>query len=354
MFEILAVLCLGQLCLERVLPQPTVMAESACHGRLDKAIDDWLDIHAGYTLESASCQSLESLRSRAATVTETAPGHFVHEGKVEDFLPDNAGDLANTGFIVGSEGIAVIDSGTTRNVAEALYLAVRLSSQLPITHNIITHVHPDHSLGAEVFREAGAEVVGAGTLEVAALNANPVFGENLSRILGKQAIHGTSPITPDRGIESSEIIDIGSRRLHLQAWPTSHTNSDLTVVDEKSSTIWMGDIAFLDHLPALDGSIVGWIDLLEGIESKVVGPEFNVEWMVPGHGAAPAKFPEGTNPTLRYLQILAASVRQSISDGESLTEATKQIDGKLYGDWQLFNEYHLRNVTNAYVELEWE
>lgn len=349
-----AVLCVAELCMERVLPQTEVMHEPVCQERLQIVVDDWLGAHEGYTLESASCQSLESLRDRAAAVTETAPGHFVHEGRVADFVPDSAGDLANTGFIAGSSGVAVIDSGTTRQVAEALYLAVRLSSTLPITHHIITHVHPDHSLGAEVFKEAGAEVIGSAGLRPAALNANPVFSDNLLRLLGPRAFHGTSPITPDRGIESAETINLGGRPLHLQAWPTSHTNSDLTVIDENSATIWMGDLAFLDHLPALDGSIVGWIQLLSRMAGSPDGFEYSVSQMVPGHGKAPVEFPDGVVPTLGYLETLAAEVRQSISDGESLTEATKHIGKAQRGDWQLFDEYHLRNVTNAYVELEWE
>lgn len=354
MFEIVAVLCFSELCMERVLPQSTVMEQQVCENRLGEAVDQWLKTHEGYKLESASCRSLESLRGRAASVTETAPGHFVHVGQVADFQLGNAGDIANTGFIVGSSSIAVVDSGTTRRVAEALYIAIRQSSPLPISHNITTHVHPDHSLGAEVFREAGAQVVGAATLKPAALNANPFFRENLLRILGAQAFHGTSPIAPDHGVESDEILDLGDRRLHLKAWPTSHTNSDLTVVDEASSTIWMGDLAFLDHLPALDGSIVGWIDLLNGVEAEFIKLDAAIDWMVPGHGEAPVRFPDGVKPTLGYLEALAKAVRQSIEDGESLTEATEHVGAGLRSGWRLFDEYHLRNVTNAYVELEWE
>lgn len=354
MFEILATLCLADVCMERVLPQPLLMEQYVCENRLEATIGRWVETHEGYQLESASCQSIESLRERAASVTETSPGHFVHEGKVADFLPNSIGDLANTGFIVGSDSIAVIDSGTTRQVAEALYLSVRLVSQLPITHNIVTHVHPDHSLGAEVFREAGAEIVGAATLKPAALNANPVYSRNLIRLLGNKAFHGTSPITPDRGIESNETIDLGNRQLRLKAWPVSHTNSDLTVVDVASSTIWMGDLAFLEHLPALDGSIVGWIDLLKSLNSEPDLSESAINWMIPGHGNAPVEFPDGVAPTLAYLESLAGDVRRSIDDGESLTEATKYIGQGLREGWQLFDEYHLRNVTNAYVELEWE
>ena len=93
-------------------------------------------------------------------MTEIAPGVFVHQGLHE--LPDasNAGDEANIGFVIGRDAVAVIDAGGSRQVAEGLYAAIRARTDLPIDWLILTHMHPDHVLGASLFREAGATLVG--------------------------------------------------------------------------------------------------------------------------------------------------------------------------------------------------
>ena len=47
--------------------------------------------------------------------------------------------------------------------------------------------------------------------------------------------------------------------------------------------------------------------------------------------------------------------RAALRDGVSLAEAVERLDGGEHRSrWQLFDEYHRRNVTTVYTELEWE
>ena len=128
---------------------------------------------------------------------------------------------------------------------------------------------------------------------------------------------------------------------------TTDTN-DLTVLDEAAETIWMGDLTFLIHTPALDGSIRGWIEIIKKLENGIA------KNLVPGHGPALVAFPNGTHPTLEYLKGLTAATRASLARGESLQTALKDPGKALKQDWKLWDEFHLRNATNAYIELEWE
>jgi len=348
LFEVLASLCFGALCADHVLPTPLPLSQPQCEAQASSVVEQWIKAHPDYTAKGQSCVSATALQDRAADVIETAPGHFVHFGQVEEVVAGTQGDVANTGFIIGADAVAVIDAGTTRFVGESLYLAVRRQTDLPIRWLILTHMHPDHILGAEVFVEAGAEVIGSEDLTAAIAIRAESYVANMTRFLGEAVMHGTSVILPTRSVSDVTDIDLGQRVLSLTTHPTAHTNNDLTVLDAASQTLWTGDLVFLEHVPALDGSINGWISVLEGLAQTKAAA------MVPGHGRLVAGHPNGLWPTLVYLRALRDEVRTALKDGESLQSAISFVGVGLQADWQMFDAFNARNATNAYVELEWE
>ncbi len=46
--------------------------------------------------------------------------------------------------------------------------------------------------------------------------------------------------------------------------------------------------------------------------------------------------------------------RALIKEGRTLSEATKTVGLSEKDAWLLFKEYHARNVSAAFAELEWE
>ena len=346
MFELLAMICVEGLCQERLLPAPAPMTEAACIAGAHRA-NDWAAAREGASVQSTRCAALADLLEGKATVAEITPGAFVHEGLIEHTTVESRGDVSNHGFIIGETSVAVIDAGYTRALGEALYLAVRAETDKPISHIIFTHMHPDHTLGGDVFIEAGAEALGAPKFQTAYDSRVLGYIESLIRLIGAENSHGTYGEITAREV-AEETIDLGARPLRLMSYPTAHTNNDMTILDETAETIWMGDLTFLSHTPALDGSITGWIALLDSLKAG------EAKHMVPGHGPARVAYPDGANPTLDYLKGLATSIRTSIARGESLQTALKDEGEALKADWKLWEEFHLRNATNAYIELEWE
>ncbi len=348
-FEILATLCLSALCAGRVLPTPEVLTQATCTAQASVVADRWAARHPDYTVQDATCVASETLAPFAATVNESAPGHFVHFGQVEEVGAGSNGDVANSGFVIGADSVAVIDTGTSRAIGEALYLAIRKQTDLPIRWLILTHMHPDHVLGAEVFREAGAELVAAAKMNPAlALRGEPYLA-NMMRLLGPDAMHGTTLALADRAVTGPDVLDLGGGRLlDLTPQGTAHTDNDMTVFDRQSSSLWAGDLVFLSQTPALDGSINGWISALELLQNVPATQ------LIPGHGSVIAQHPDGTQPTLQYLIALREDVRQAIADGESLNTALRHVGSGLAADWLFFEANNPRNATNAYVELEWE
>ena len=89
-------------------------------------------------------------------------------------------------------------------------------------------------------------------------------------------------IAPRRtvALDADAVLELGGRRLTVRAWPTAHTDCDVSVYDSASRTLFTGDLVFVQRTPALDGSILGWLKVLDALASA------RVAHVVPGHGPA--------------------------------------------------------------------
>ena len=103
---------------------------------------------------------LSSNKSLSFDVEEIAEGIFVHFGKHEDANKSNKGDIANIGFIIEEKSIMVVDTGGTKLIGKKLLEKIKAISNLPISHVIITHSHPDHFFGTEAFLSENPSIIG--------------------------------------------------------------------------------------------------------------------------------------------------------------------------------------------------
>jgi quinoprotein relay system zinc metallohydrolase 2 len=283
-------------------------------------------------------------------VVEVAPGVFVHQGLVEDWEPGNGGDVANLGFVVGQRCVAVIDSGGTPAVGEALRAAVARSTPLPVCYVINTHAHPDHLLGNIAFAgaaETAPRFVGHARLPAALRAREPYLRNALQRDFGLP-LAADAIVYPTLLVERRLELDLGGRTLQLDAWPTAHTDNDLSVLDTRTRTLFLGDLLFVEHLPVLDGSLRGWLKVLAELR------RFDVALAVPGHGAPSPHWPAALDAEERYLDSLLTQTRAALRSQSSIQQAVDQIGRDALPGWRLADRFHRRNVTAAFAELEWE
>lgn len=296
--------------------------------------------------------------TRPLTVTEPAPGVFVHIGALEDWGPDNQGDVANLGFVVGTRCVAVIDTGGTPAIGQALLAAVRRVTPLPVCYVINTHAHPDHMLGNVAFVGASERPQFVANARYAAMLAAraPYYRNALQRDFGIRLLPAEI-VFPDTAVAEVLELDLGGRILRLQAWPTAHTDNDLTVFDSSTRTLFAADLLFVQHLPVLDGNLKGWLCALQALR------QLEVATVVPGHGPLSQDWPRVLNVERDYLKGLQRATRAAITQGLSLAQAvdqigveqtTTQIAAQAQEHWLLTERFQRRNVTAAYAELEWE
>ncbi|MXQ12079.1 quinoprotein relay system zinc metallohydrolase 2 [Microvirga makkahensis] len=280
-------------------------------------------------------------------VNEVAPGVFVHEAPIALANESNLGAIANLGFVIGRDGVAIIDTGGSLAAGERLLAAIRQRTTQPIRYVINTHMHPDHILGNAAFKAGGVTFVGHQNLPRALADREKAYLAANSGLIGA-SFRGTEIVPPTLLVAGTVELDLGNRRLRVEAWRTAHTNTDITVLDLATGTWFLGDLLFMGHLPALDGSLTGWIRTVRDLRSR---PAARV---VPGHGPSTAPWPEAAAPMEKYLTRLADDVRSSIRTGHTISEAAQQAARSEAGAWLLFNEFNPRNATAAFHELEWE
>ncbi|RFC62591.1 quinoprotein relay system zinc metallohydrolase 2 [Fulvimarina endophytica] len=282
--------------------------------------------------------------------TQIAPGVYVHHGLVEETTPDNRGDIANLGFIVGDESVAVIDSGGSVSVGEAALAALRRITDKPIAYLIDTHMHPDHVFGNQVFKAEGATIIGHERLAPALAARAESYAMSMAEQLGDEEIARVTITGPSEGVPVGEekVIDLGGREIVLRAWETAHTDNDLTVFDRKTRTLFAGDLLFMEHIPVLDGSLLGWLGQTEALRAV------DAERVVPGHGPVEAPWPGAIEPQTAYLEALARDVRAAIARGDRLQDTAETAGAKEAASFALADDYRRRNATSAFAELEWE
>ncbi|MCB1888937.1 MAG: quinoprotein relay system zinc metallohydrolase 2 [Rhodocyclaceae bacterium] len=281
------------------------------------------------------------------SVAEIATGVFVHRGAVAEVTRDNGGDIANLSFVVGERCVAVIDTGSTAAIGRALLAAIRQHTRLPVCYVINTHMHFDHVFGNVAFEGDGVRFVASQRLPSSLSARAEGFLQRVGDSLG-EAAEGTRPVYPTELVDTVTTLDLGGRRLVLKAWPTAHTDNDLTVYDERTATLWTGDLLFVEHLPVIDGSVRGWLAAIDDLVA------LGARHVVPGHGPVDVAGSDGLERERAYLSHVAATVRRAIRDGRSLREVIDAGESETVAEWQLVEAFHPRNLSAAYTELEWE
>ena len=280
---------------------------------------------------------------------EIQPGIYVHQGEHLDVDHGYHGDICNIGFIIGDQSVAVIDTGGSLKIGRQLLKAIREKTSLPISYVINTHVHLDHIYGNAAFINENPIFVGHSGLPKAMLLRKEFYettNQNFLNIPPEESIQ----IPPSLliSVNKPQEIDLGNRKLRLEAFPSAHTNNDLIVVDINTKTAWLADLMFTERTPSMDGDIHGWINALEKIEKS------NYEVIIPGHGTPPTNNNKAIRKIKSYLELLRNEIRQAIDDGMDLQDALDTIARSEKNKWELFDVQNARNINMVYPIMEWE
>jgi cyclase len=258
---------------------------------------------------------------------------------------------SNASFVIGDDGVAVIDTFEYPEAASVLLAEIRKKTSLPIKFVIDTHYHIDHVDGNRVFAEAGAIVMAHRNVRAW------IHTENLKFFGGKDAkpeqkAMVESLYAPDVVYDSGVTLYLGSRVINVKFYP-GHTGGDslASVSDEQGNdVVFCGDLFWRQSLPNLiDANTRLWIETLDSLTNPA--PRSGTVF-VPGHGdvgnAADVEAFRG------YLSDLRAMVAGPVKEGKSGDELVAAVMPQLtdkYGQWGIFKHFSKRNILDVAAEI---
>ena len=274
-------------------------------------------------------------------------GVYVHQGKHLDIDTGYQGDICNISFVVGSRGVAVIDTGGSLKVGKQLRAAIKAVTPLPILYVINTHVHPDHIFGNTAFLQDKPVFVGHAKLGDTMQLRQESYTKLNIKFLGEDAI-GSEIVKPSLVVTTGSKLDLGDRTLQITAYVSAHTVTDISVIDTKTQTLFTGDLLFIERTPVIESDIKGLISAIDSLKSS------QASLVVPGHGPFTKDWIAALNNERLYLDTLLTDIRADIKNGTSMEKTMDTAAASEKNKWLLFDVANRRNVNTIYPVLEWE
>ena len=279
----------------------------------------------------------------ALTPQRIAPDVYAFIGGVGPLSKNNAGNVGNSGFIVGRDGVIVIDSGASYSHGKQMIAAIAKVTRKPLRLLIVTHGVQEFLFGNAAFQELGVPLLAHRETAGLIRSRCETCLKNLRQILGEAQMRGTKVVVPFQLVDGTTALSVAGRKLELLHFGWAATPGDLAVWDRASGTLFAGGLISIGRIPDLrDGLLDNWVAALEKVLKL---PALKI---VPGHG--PVLAPHDATGTLVYLRALDKQVRGLYERRKSLSEAIHEATLPDFRSWALYPEAHRQNVCNALVQ----
>lgn len=278
----------------------------------------------------------------ALNAKKVADNTYVFIGKTEDFSRKNGGNIVNTGFIITDDSVVVIDSGPSRRYAEQQKAAIESLTDKPIKRVYLTHHHPDHFFGNQVYKEE-ADLFALAKTNKAIQAEGEMFSGNMYRLVGDW-MRGTGVVVAEKTVKAGKET-IGGHELEFIEG-SGHTAGDLMVFDHSTGVLFVGDLVFNQRAATTPhANIKQWLKTLDKIQAL----PFKV--MVVGHGET-VMDKSAIEQTRDYLTWLERELEEGAKQGMDMTEVMQIEIPERFQSVALVRDELQRSVTHLFPKFE--
>ena len=279
---------------------------------------------------------------------QVAPGIYAFIGETGPRTYDNEGMNANTGFIVTSAGVVVVDSGASQPVAQRIEAAIRTVTDKPVRLVINTGGQDHRWLGNSYFHGRGVPALAHENTARDFQDRGQALIEGMRRTL-KERFGDTSLQLPTRLFKTRERIEMGDTVIEVIFSGGAHTPGDSIVWLPAQRVAFAGDIVYVQRLLGVlpVSNVRNWLaafDLLAGLKPARI---------VPGHGNV-TTIAEAARDTHDYLRLLQSHMKKAVDSNVDIQNAIGSLDDRAFAHLQNFSELRGLNASQTYLEVERE
>lgn len=271
---------------------------------------------------------------------EVADGVFLLRGLDEHLSAANGGNIANVVFMTTGDGVVLFDTGPSRLYGEELKEAIKSVTLEPVRRVIVSHAHPDHYLGSQIFEDLPIEALPAARDVIA--DIGDFFTDNMYRLVDVW-MRGTRTVVPNKTLSGGRE-KVGWRDLEFLAL-SGHSQGDLAIYDHSSQVLLAADLVFMDRAPTTPHADLGvWRQSLDRLQ------ELPKKALVPGHGPV-TEDDRAIEQTRAYLDWLEQTLRSAAEQGLSEAEAIELPVDPPFDQLAVVQDEFVRSINHLYSAI---
>jgi len=255
------------------------------------------------------------------------------------------------GFVVGENGVLVIEAMVNKRLAEQVISFVKKVTDKPILYVVNTSYHGDHAYGNYVFPKT-AKIIQHSKTKIFMDNKEKFEADKkfMAQYFGaNRGIEEVVARTADIVVDDKKVIDLGNKKVEIMHLGFAQTEGDLFIWVPEDKVFWTGN-PMVAQPPALP-----W--LLDGKHQEVLATMKKIRSIlpidaivIPGHGV-PVKLKD-IDFIIQYLETLHQEVENAIKKGMTIEQAQQSITMKDFQGYALWGWVHTGvNIPNIYKEL---
>ncbi|MFZ6658958.1 MBL fold metallo-hydrolase [Undibacterium sp. TJN19] len=266
-------------------------------------------------------------------ITEVSPGVYVIEDKQHIFL------VPNVTIITGKEAALVVDTGLGTASAQLVLKEARKLAGNKKLYLTITHFHPEHGFGAQVFKGQATIIYNRAQrdeLRVKGETFRTLFSEKLGV---NEAMKNVHFVEPDIVYDNEASVDLGGRVVKLNYYQAAHTLGDQVISIPEQGVVILGDLLETKSFPIMpwfpdlkdtDVDPLNWREIFRKVAAT------NPKIVIPGHGNIGTA--ADLDASARHMDIAREEVSRLCAAGKGLDDIQNLLIPVLtaqHPDWDL-------------------
>jgi glyoxylase-like metal-dependent hydrolase (beta-lactamase superfamily II) len=261
------------------------------------------------------------------TLRQIIPGHYAYSSTTY-----------NSGIIVTSEGVVVLDALNSEAVAQAERGAIAAAIRQPVRVLISSTFHDNYSKG---------NVAYSGVLKIGHEN----YRTDLVELMRRENVPADEQRArlPDQTFRDRMTLYLGGKEIQILYVGRAHTRGDSIVFVPQDRIVYLSELYFANQFLFInDGYGIDWLRALDAVEA------LGADIFVPGHGPIPADPRETRQGLRRFRQMLVDvrdAVQKEVARGASEDQAVRAVSWPQYEELQGYAAQRETAVRRLYQQL---